>query len=77
MRTKVADVENYGLALGTNREDIIPGEKMTGHTGSAYGVYSSMFFQSKEKFRDCCNYEWKQYSRTKYRRAKNHLIPGC
>jgi CubicO group peptidase (beta-lactamase class C family) len=34
MQTKVANVENYGLALGTNREDIIPGEKMTGHTGS-------------------------------------------
>ena len=38
MQTRVADIENYGLALGTNREDIIPGEKMTGHTGSAYGV---------------------------------------
>ena len=50
MQTKVADVENYGLALGTNREDIIPGEKMTGHTGSAYGVYSSMFFNQKKNF---------------------------
>ena len=50
MQTKVADVENYGLALGTNREDIITGEKMTGHTGSAYGVYSSMFFNQKKDF---------------------------
>jgi len=50
MQTKIATEENYGLALGTNREDIIPGEKMTGHTGSAYGVYSIMFFNQKEDF---------------------------
>ncbi len=50
MQTKVANVENYGLALGTNREDIIPGEKMTGHTGSSYGLYSTMFFNQKEDF---------------------------
>ncbi len=50
MQTKIADEENYGLALGTNREDIIPGEKMTGHTGSAYGLYSIMFFNPKEDF---------------------------
>ncbi len=50
MQTKVAEVENYGLALGTNREDIIPGEKMTGHTGSSYGLYSIMFFNQKKDF---------------------------
>lgn len=50
MQTKIANVENYGLALGTNREDIIPGEKMTGHTGSSYGLYSTMFFNQKEDF---------------------------
>ena len=50
MQTKIANVENYGLALGTNLEDIIPGEKMTGHTGSAYGLYSIMFFNPKEDF---------------------------
>ncbi len=50
MQTKIADVENYGLALGANREDIIPGEKMTGHTGSSYGLYSIMFFNQKEDF---------------------------
>jgi CubicO group peptidase (beta-lactamase class C family) len=50
MKTKIADEENYGLALGTNREDIIPGEKMTGHTGSSYGLYSTMFFNKKEDF---------------------------
>lgn len=50
MQTKIANEENYGLALGTNREDIIPGKKMTGHTGSAYGLYSVMFFNQKEDF---------------------------
>lgn len=50
MQTKIANVENYGLALGTNREDIIPGEKMTGHTGSSYGLYSTMFFNQKKDF---------------------------
>ena len=50
MQTKIANVENYGLALGTNLEDIIPGEKMTGHTGSAYGLYSTMFFNPKDDF---------------------------
>lgn len=50
MQTKIANVENYGLALGTNLEDIIPGEKMTGHTGIAYGLYSSMFFNPKDDF---------------------------
>jgi CubicO group peptidase (beta-lactamase class C family) len=50
MQTKIADVENYGLALGVDREDIIPGEKMTGHTGSSYGLYSIMFFNQKKDF---------------------------
>ena len=50
MQTKIANEENYGLALGTNREDIITGEKMTGHTGSAYGLYSAMFFNQKKDF---------------------------
>lgn len=40
----------YLHILGTLREDIIPGEKMTGHTGSAYGLYSIMFFNPKEDF---------------------------
>ncbi|MNL53196.1 hypothetical protein D3C87_1764260 [compost metagenome] len=49
MQTKVSDPENYGLALLTTQE-LIPGKVMTGHTGSAYGLYSSMFFQPEEKF---------------------------
>lgn len=49
MQTKISEEEGYGLAL-SNREDVIPGEMMTGHTGSAYGLYSAMFFNPKEKF---------------------------
>lgn len=49
MQTKVSEEEGYGLAL-TNSDDIIPGEMMTGHTGSAYGLYSAMFFNPKKKF---------------------------
>lgn len=50
MQTKVSDGEGgYGLAIGT-RNDLIPGKIMKGHTGSAYGLYSIMFFQPHEKF---------------------------
>ncbi|MDP3468527.1 MAG: serine hydrolase domain-containing protein [Daejeonella sp.] len=49
MQTKVADEEGYALAL-TNLDDFIPGKMMVGHTGSAYGLYSAMFFHPKEKF---------------------------
>ena len=50
MQTKVSDNEGgYGLAL-RGSTDLIPGEKMVGHTGSAYGLYSAMFFQPKKKF---------------------------
>jgi CubicO group peptidase (beta-lactamase class C family) len=49
MQTPIAKEEGYALAL-TNLNDLIPGKHMVGHTGSAYGLYSSMFFQPKEKF---------------------------
>lgn len=49
MQTKVAEKEGYGLAL-TVVDNLIPGKIMTGHTGSAYGLYSAMFFNPKEKF---------------------------
>jgi len=49
MQTKVSDNENYGLAILTT-DKLIPGKTMSGHTGSAYGLYSAMFFQPKEKF---------------------------
>ncbi len=49
MQTKLSDDEGYGLALETT-DKLIPGETMCGHTGSAYGLYSAMFFNSKKKF---------------------------
>jgi CubicO group peptidase (beta-lactamase class C family) len=49
MQTKLSDEENYGLALETS-DKLIPGEIMCGHTGSAYGLYSAMFFNAKKKF---------------------------
>lgn len=49
MQTPVALKQHYGLAIHTNT-NIIPGKLMTGHTGSAYGLYSAMFFQRDEKF---------------------------
>jgi len=41
--------EGYGFAIATT-EKLIPGILMKGHTGSAYGLFSAMFFQPKEKF---------------------------
>ena len=29
---------------------LIPGETLIGHTGSAYGLFSAMFFEPKKKF---------------------------
>ena len=49
MQTKLSDEENYGLALLTS-DKLVPGESLVGHTGSAYGLYSMMFFNPKEKF---------------------------
>lgn len=42
-------LENYGLAL-LKTNTFIEGEKLVGHTGSAYGLYSTMFFNPKKKF---------------------------
>ena len=49
MQTKLSDEENYGLAMETS-DKLIPGENMCGHTGSAYGLYSAMFFNARKKF---------------------------
>ena len=49
MQKPIAKEEGYGLAL-MNVKDLIEGKTMTGHTGSAYGLYSAMFFQPKDKF---------------------------
>ena len=49
MQTKLSDPEGYGLAI-MNTDNLIPGLMITGHTGSAYGLYSAMFFNAKKKF---------------------------
>jgi len=49
MQTKISEEEGYGLAI-SNFDNLIPGRIMTGHTGSAYGLFSAMFFDPREKF---------------------------
>ncbi len=49
MQTPVNEKSGYGLALHT-ADEYIPGKKMIGHTGSAYGLYSNMVFSPEEKF---------------------------
>lgn len=49
MQTKLSEKEGYGLAL-RQVNDFIAGKEMVGHTGSAYGLYSTMFFSPKDKF---------------------------
>jgi CubicO group peptidase (beta-lactamase class C family) len=49
MQTDIAKKERYALAIA-HTDRLIPGKMLTGHTGSAYGLYSAMFFNRKEKF---------------------------
>jgi len=49
MQSVVAVKEGYGLALW-NTDKLIKGKTLIGHTGSAYGLYSAMFFDPKKKF---------------------------
>jgi CubicO group peptidase (beta-lactamase class C family) len=49
MQTPIPGKENYGLAIATS-DNLIPGKTLKGHTGSAYGLYSIMYFHPKEKF---------------------------
>ena len=48
MQEIISEEENYGMALETTTQ-LIPGKTMIGHTGVAYGLYSIMFFEPKEK----------------------------
>ena len=48
MQAIISEEENYGMALETSTQ-LIPGKSMIGHTGVAYGLYSIMFFEPKEK----------------------------
>ncbi|HLT33219.1 MAG TPA: hypothetical protein VKZ98_05460, partial [Aquaticitalea sp.] len=49
MQQKVNEKSGYGLALHEANK-LIPGVHLIGHTGSAYGLYSAMFFDPKKKF---------------------------
>lgn len=49
MQTDIAKKEGYALGIA-HTDRLIPGKMLTGHTGSAYGLYSAMFFNAKEKF---------------------------
>jgi len=49
MQTPLSLDENYGLAI-LKTDKLIEGKILTGHTGSAYGLYSAMFFEPNEKF---------------------------
>jgi CubicO group peptidase (beta-lactamase class C family) len=49
MQKKISEDEGYGLAI-SNVENMIYGQKLTGHTGSAYGLYSAMFFNRKKHY---------------------------
>lgn len=49
MQTKITDKEGYGLAL-METEELIQGVHLVGHTGSAYGLYSTMFFSPEDKY---------------------------
>lgn len=49
MQIPMSEKEGYGLAISTT-EKLIAGKKLKGHTGSAYGLYSAMFFHPEEKF---------------------------
>ena len=49
MQTALSDKEGYGLAIMT-KNNLIEGKTLKGHTGSAYGLYSAMFFSPEEKF---------------------------
>jgi CubicO group peptidase (beta-lactamase class C family) len=48
MQVVISEEENYGMALETSTQ-LITGKTMIGHTGSAYGLNSLMFFEPKEK----------------------------
>ncbi|RYY50507.1 MAG: class A beta-lactamase-related serine hydrolase [Chitinophagaceae bacterium] len=49
MQMPADTLNQYGLAL-LSMKTLLPGENMVGHTGSAYGLNSSMFFEPNKKF---------------------------
>lgn len=53
MQTERSAPEHYGLALG-HAFDRIPGVELVGHTGSAYGLRSAMFWAPDRSFGLVC-----------------------
>ena len=49
MQTPQKPETHYAFAI-ENSDKIIPGQLLWGHTGSAYGLHSAMFFQPDKKF---------------------------
>lgn len=49
MQTMISEKEQYGLALSKSNK-LIDGVVLTGHTGSAYGLNSAMFFEPKKEY---------------------------
>jgi CubicO group peptidase (beta-lactamase class C family) len=49
MQNPLSDEEHYGFAI-ENTTKMVDGVALTGHTGSAYGLFSALFFQPKEKY---------------------------
>jgi len=49
MQTPLSPSEGYGLAL-LETGKLIPGLTLRGHTGSAYGLYSAMFWHPRKRF---------------------------
>ena len=77
MQTTVAKKEGYALAI-MHTDQLIRGKMLTGHTGSAYGLYSAMFFDPKQKFgivviTNGCNPVYKDGYNLAIRRTVNSL----
>lgn len=77
MQTTVAKKEGYALAI-MHSDQLIAGKMLTGHTGSAYGLYSAMFFDPKQKFgivviTNGCNPVYKDGFNLVIRRTVNSL----
>lgn len=46
---ETGDGESYCYALRVT-DNLVKGERLIGHTGSAYGLYSAMFFSHEDDF---------------------------
>jgi CubicO group peptidase (beta-lactamase class C family) len=49
MQTMISEKEQYGLALSKSNK-LIDGVVLTGHTGSAYGLNSALFFEPNKQY---------------------------